>query len=78
MLCSAFSVFQETFYEDRELYSPLLTPADGEVVTTDYQRVVDESEEVQIQLVGAVITGVSSMSCYCYYIVFNGLLHTIV
>lgn len=39
-----FHVLQETFYEDRELYSPLLAPV-VEVVTTDYQRVVDESEE---------------------------------
>jgi hypothetical protein len=36
----------ETFYDDRDLYLPLLTTTTAEAVEeAPYQRVVDESEE---------------------------------
>ncbi len=46
--------FQETFYEDRELYAALLAPVVTVDVSTTYVRVVDDSEEVRCEVVAVV------------------------
>ena len=46
--------FQETFYEDRELYTALLAPVATVDVSTSYVRVVDDSEEVRCEVVAVV------------------------
>ena len=49
-IIDSFSWLQETFYDDRDLYLPLLTTqgaaeAGGAATAAPYQRVVDDSEE---------------------------------
>ena len=59
-------IFQETFYEDRELYTALLAPVVTDAVSTTYVRVADDSEEVRMaveKIRGVVVCGQPNQRC---------------